>query len=150
MILLHYLFDLTTLGARAEILTKISLLFLGDLKTPKGHFKINWPLKKEAKYERKKKKIGKLTQFIQEKNHTSGINEKNCKKIWERKKQKIPKLYQKLQMFSSALKKNLHFSHIITTISYIFPLYFSKFHSGWLGYKYVSLSFDLKNIFKLG
>lgn len=36
--------------------------------------------------ERRKKKFEnsnfeKLTQFIQEKNYTSGINEKNCKKI---------------------------------------------------------------------
>ena len=33
------------LKARAEILTKISLGFLVHLKTPKGHFEINWPLK---------------------------------------------------------------------------------------------------------
>ena len=41
---LLFLFDLF-LEARAEILEKISFfLFLGDLKTPKGHFGINWPL----------------------------------------------------------------------------------------------------------
>ena len=32
------------LEARAEILEKILLVFFEDLKTPKGHFKINWPL----------------------------------------------------------------------------------------------------------
>ena len=32
------------LEARAEILKKDSLVFLVDLKTPKGHFKIKWPL----------------------------------------------------------------------------------------------------------
>ena len=31
------------LEARAEILEKISLVFLEDLKTPKGHFEMNWP-----------------------------------------------------------------------------------------------------------
>ena len=36
-------FDLF-LEARAEILTKISLVLLVDLKTPKGDFEINWPL----------------------------------------------------------------------------------------------------------
>ena len=38
-----FLFDLF-LEARAEILEKKLWIFLGDLKTPKGHFKINWPL----------------------------------------------------------------------------------------------------------
>ena len=33
--------------ARAEILEKILLFFLEDLKKPKGHFKINWPLKRQ-------------------------------------------------------------------------------------------------------
>ena len=37
---LLFLFDLF-LEARAEILTKISLFFLGDLKTAKGHFEIS-------------------------------------------------------------------------------------------------------------
>ena len=32
------------LKARAEILEKISLFFLVELKIPKGHFEINWPL----------------------------------------------------------------------------------------------------------
>ena len=36
-------FDLF-LEARAKIHKKISLFFLEDLKTPKGHFEINWPL----------------------------------------------------------------------------------------------------------
>ena len=40
---LFFWFDLF-LEAKAEILEKISLVFLEDLKTPKGHFKINWPL----------------------------------------------------------------------------------------------------------
>ena len=34
-----FLFDLFLEAARAEIVG-----FLGDLKTTKGHFKINWPL----------------------------------------------------------------------------------------------------------
>ena len=40
---LLFWFDLFS-EARAEILEIISWLFLGDLKTPKGHFKITWPL----------------------------------------------------------------------------------------------------------
>ena len=32
------------LEARAEIIEKISLVFLEDLKTPKGHFKITRPI----------------------------------------------------------------------------------------------------------
>ena len=32
------------LEARAEIFIKFLLLFFVDLKTPKGHFEINWPL----------------------------------------------------------------------------------------------------------
>ena len=39
-IVLFFLFCLF-LEARAEILTKILLLFLVDLKAPKGHFEIN-------------------------------------------------------------------------------------------------------------
>ena len=39
---LLFWFDLF-LEARAEILEKI-VGFLGDLKSPKGHFEINWPL----------------------------------------------------------------------------------------------------------
>ena len=39
------------LEARAEILTKISLVFLVDLKTPKRHFEINWPLLEDKKAE---------------------------------------------------------------------------------------------------
>ena len=53
-ILLHYFFELgkhyapvylcmSFLKARAEILKKIVGLLI-DLKTPKGHFEINWPL----------------------------------------------------------------------------------------------------------
>jgi len=78
-------------------------------------------LKIKKKHKRKKKKIGKLTQFIQEKNYNSGINER------EKNKQKIPKLHQKLLQtkFSSALKKFLHFSHIITTIYRTYFLYIS-------------------------
>ena len=41
--MLIFLFDLF-LEAKAEILEKISLFFLEDLETTKGHFKINWPL----------------------------------------------------------------------------------------------------------
>ena len=37
-------FDLFLVANRAEILKKISLVILGDLKTPKGHFEINSPL----------------------------------------------------------------------------------------------------------
>ena len=37
-------FDLTSLYRRAEILEKNSWTFFGDLKTPKGHFEINWTL----------------------------------------------------------------------------------------------------------
>ena len=40
---LFFWFDLF-LEARAEILWKNFVGFLGDLKTPKVHFKINWPL----------------------------------------------------------------------------------------------------------
>ena len=40
----------TTPWARAEILTKISLVFLVDLKTPKNPFKINWPLAQEVSW----------------------------------------------------------------------------------------------------
>ena len=40
---LFFWFDLF-LEARAEILEKILLFFLEDLKTPKEHFKIIWPL----------------------------------------------------------------------------------------------------------
>ena len=40
-----FLFDLL-LEARAEILTNISLVFLGDMKTQKWHFEINWPVTK--------------------------------------------------------------------------------------------------------
>ena len=39
-----FLFDLD-LGASAEIPIKILLVFLGNLKTPKVHFKINWSLR---------------------------------------------------------------------------------------------------------
>ena len=42
-ITLLFWFDLI-LEARVEILTKISLVFLVDLVTPKEHFEINWPL----------------------------------------------------------------------------------------------------------
>ena len=42
-----YLFELTSfLESRADILTKIFISFLVDLKAPKGHFEINWPLTK--------------------------------------------------------------------------------------------------------
>ena len=44
------------LEARAEILTKISLVFLGDLKTPKGHFEINWPLQQRIFWSKSTKK----------------------------------------------------------------------------------------------
>jgi len=37
--------------------------------------------KKNRKFEFRISNFEKLTQFIQEKNYTSGINEKNCKKI---------------------------------------------------------------------
>ena len=40
---MFFWFDLF-LEARAEILTKILLVFLGDLKTPKAHFEIKLPL----------------------------------------------------------------------------------------------------------
>ena len=40
---LFFLFDLF-LEARSEILEKNFDVFLGDLKTPKGHSEINWPL----------------------------------------------------------------------------------------------------------
>ena len=35
------------LEARAEILTKIMLIFWEIWKSPKGHFEINWPLEQE-------------------------------------------------------------------------------------------------------
>jgi len=38
-------------------------------------------IKKKHSMKERRKKSEKLTQFIQEKNYTSGINEKNCKKI---------------------------------------------------------------------
>ena len=36
---------------REEIMENISLVFLGDLKMPKGHFEIKWPLAMCAHYE---------------------------------------------------------------------------------------------------
>ena len=42
---LLFLFDLFLEG-RAEILEKLSMVFLEDLKTSKGHFEINRPLTK--------------------------------------------------------------------------------------------------------
>ena len=41
------------LEAKAEIISSILLVFLGDLKTSKGHFKINWPLTGKAAREAK-------------------------------------------------------------------------------------------------
>ena len=41
--LLHYIFDLTSIWQGQKSWKKI-VGFLGDLKTPKGHFEINLPL----------------------------------------------------------------------------------------------------------
>ena len=41
--LLHYFFDLTSFKRLGQK-SKNFIGFWGDLKTPKGHFKINWPL----------------------------------------------------------------------------------------------------------
>ena len=46
MTLLHYFFDLTSFFMRlGQKSWKKFRCFLEDLKTPKGHFEINWPLK---------------------------------------------------------------------------------------------------------
>ena len=46
MTLLHYFFDLTLFREKGRNPYKKFVGFLVDLKTPKGHFEINWPLTK--------------------------------------------------------------------------------------------------------
>ena len=48
MTLLHYFFDLTSFKRLGRNTRKHSFVFLGDLKTPIGHFEINWPLDRDT------------------------------------------------------------------------------------------------------